>query len=178
MREGRNHAAQGEEQGQPRRAARLQRPAVVVDVLGEREAEADHGGVDHPVHGAVELVPAGPVEMQQDRALERLLDDGGAGHGGPALADRGIHDAVDDARDHHGHGGAPEKGDRQQVAGLRLEAVEPEHDPDVEGQRQHRHDGRDREHAAASPGGRQCEHGRRDQPEAEQPAAGAHHVSR
>ena len=173
-----DHAAQREDQREPGRASLLKGAAVIGEVLRERKPEADHGGVNHPVDDAVELVAAGDVEVDQNRRLEGFFDDRGAGHGGPARAGHGIHEAVDGARHEDGDRRAPEEGDGQHVARLRLEAIEPEHDADVQGKRRHGHRGRDHEHTAPDRRGRQRQHRRRDEPEAGDQTALAHQDSR
>ena len=129
-----DQAAHDERAGQGVDAARAEVVGAVVgageveDVLGEREADADHAGVDDAVEDAVELGTPPPQQEQEEQALAGLLGDRRADLEHPRVGDAADEaaDALDQQRDGGRDEHAPQQTADEQAARLGLVAVEPQ----------------------------------------------------
>ena len=157
----RDHAPEHEgvaEQGDAAAFRGHDRVDVIADVLDHGEAEADHGGVDHPVGRPVDLVAPPPQQAEQHQALHRLLDHRRAERRRHVLAgaraERGHRHVlevggVDDQRGQRRDPRAPDEREREVLPRLGLEPVHPQHQRDQQRHRQQRQRQRDRERRRA-----------------------------
>ena len=164
VRERRDHAAEHErglEQRHPAGHRCGQGRDVVADVLHHREAEAHHGGVDDPVGGAVEFLPAPPQQPGEHQALEGLLHHRRADRGRDELAvapaEGGLGDVqqpggVEDPREQRGDARAPGETEDQVAGRLGLQPVQQQHQRDQQRHRQQGQRQRDQERDHAVPG--------------------------
>ncbi|OUD80900.1 hypothetical protein CMMCAS03_15200 [Clavibacter michiganensis subsp. michiganensis] len=134
VRERREQAPQDERADERARGARDERAAEVDDVLREGEAGRDGGAVDDAVHRAVEVPARDPEDEEQPDRLRGLLDDGrldgelqelrvARGHADREA--RVLRDEVEEERDRHGRGRAPQQREQQGEPRLGLPAVDP-----------------------------------------------------
>ena len=114
------------------------RRGQIEDVLGEREADADHAGVHQPVEHPVQLVAPVEEQQQDEQALDGFLGDrrddrchGDVGR----LEDEGV-EQLQDQRAGRRDERTPAESEQEQRAGFGLVAVEPHVHRD---QRPHRH---------------------------------------
>ena len=142
----------------PPRSRGHDRVDVIADVLDHGEAEADHGGVDHPVGWPVDLVAPPPQQAEQHQTLHRLLDHRRAERRRHVLAgaraERGHRHVlevggVDDERGQRRDAGPPDEREREVLPRLRLEPVHPQHQRDQQRDREQRQRQRDRERRRA-----------------------------
>ena len=80
-----NSAGRRAEAAGPGAVAAVVGRGEVEDVLGEREADADHAGVHDPVEDAVELGAAQPQQQQDEQPLGGLLGDRRDDRGRPVV---------------------------------------------------------------------------------------------
>ncbi|KZX19718.1 hypothetical protein ACH61_03186 [Rathayibacter tanaceti] len=153
VREGGEHAAEEEGDGERTEAALHQRSAEVEDVLDEREPGGDDRRVDDAVDRAVEGAAPDQQHQQDSESLRRLLDKGSLDHGAHEVraagllargVDRDLHAQIDQERDRDRARCSPQEREPESERGLGLPAVDPAHAEEHHGQRHQRNHGADR----------------------------------
>src|SRR5436309_10266032 len=97
MKEGRRHASHHENKGQSFRAF-LDRPTVVENILGHRESETNHAGINNAINDSVELVLLEEKQNQKNESLGAFFYDRRGNYGPKVPAD--VH-TVRRRRDNH-----------------------------------------------------------------------------